>query len=246
MNLSDQVAQDRLKSDSEAFWLHQVHPEYDLPFCEAIYQNLKQTFVLATGSFWTDQMKEYLIWSCPLPVILKPVVRKSMSWVILSLIRQLSCLMGTPGRPESDESDGAALDQADFSEIDNLSDIQQKMKLSVLAHEGYDYISTQLMEVVDKPLTNISVKHPMACDPQVRNTEPLQSTMGELQARVSSETLKSLGIESHKTVILSSGASTEVTLNVCDDIAKGCIELTGDYRQLTGSWLQEIELGNGS
>jgi NADH-quinone oxidoreductase subunit G len=247
VNLSDQMAQDRLKADNDAVWLHQVHPEYDLPFYEAMYQNLKQTFVLATSSYWTDQMKEYADLVLPIAshfetsgtqvnvmgqtqsyqAAIMPLGESRPAWKVIKVMGQL-------------------LDQAGFSDIDDLGDIQQKMKLSVLAHEGYHYVATQPSEVVDMALTNISAKHPMACDSQVRNTEPLQLTMGELQARISEETLESLGIHSRETVVLTAGASTEVKLNVCDSIAKGCIELTGNYRQLTGSWLQEIELGNGS
>ena len=245
--LNEQPAELALQAEAQAFWLHQVHPEFDVPFSESIYQNLKQTFVLATGSFWSDQMKEYADLVLPVAshfetsgtqvnvmgeiqsyqAALMPLGDARPSWKVIKVLGQL-------------------LDQSDFSDIDDLTDIQQKIKLSVKAYDDYHYQVNQFTQNTSESLFNVSVKHAMACDAQVRNTQALQMTSGQLQARISEETLKSLKIDSRQTVILTAGVSNEVKLNICNNIATGCIELEGDYRQLTGSWLQNIELRNGS
>ena len=247
VNLSDRPYLQRIGIHSEAIWLHQTHPEFDIPFNETIYHQLKKSFVVATSSFWSDQMKEYADLVLPIAshyetsgtqvnvmghvqsyqAALMPLGESRPAWKVFKVLGQL-------------------LGKTDFSEIEALSDIQQLMKLSVLSHAGYDYKVDQLRPANQVSLLNISAKHPMACDAQVRHAEPLQNTMDQLRVRISEQTLQSLDIHSRKTVVLFSGAFSEVLLDISHDIADGCIEFVGDYRELAGSWLQEIELGNGA
>tara|TARA_Y200000002_G_scaffold383071_1_gene403001 strand:+ start:16828 stop:19137 length:2310 start_codon:yes stop_codon:yes gene_type:complete len=237
-------ASELLSQEKGLYWLHQVHPEQDAQFGAHSQNSLDKAFVIATNSFWSEKMKQYA------DIVLPVSTYSEMSGTIVNVFGNVQKFQAAVMPYEAARPAWKVFrvlgNLAEFEGFDyqSIDDITSKINFDFTDKIGYDYQPVSVNYLEKDGVLQTAVTHPLSCDAIVRNSKPLQDTVTQSIISISPDTLKEIGIDPKVKAVsaLQSGIKRTYELNVTDDVAYQCAELSGGYSQFLPDLMAKVTL----
>ena len=185
---SSYSASELINQKKSLYFLHQIHPEYDLPAAHQSLQSLSESFVIATAAFWSEKMRQYA------DIVLPVSTFSESSGSMINAFDNEQHFQATV-MPVGDAKPAWKIARVlgDICDLDGFA--YKTIEEVSLAHphrkaidEQAPYIPKNITLLPKDDLLNVSVQHPLRVDPIVRNAQPLQQTIPKATLRVSNET----------------------------------------------------------